>query len=119
MGQARVISPIARRIAYVREQRELSRRGLAERAGVSFGFVSRVERGDRMPTVETIRLLARALNVSPHWLETGDNDGDYVYLSKIDQAVVLDALESPSVTDEDAANLYDRLRYGSRDRSTV
>ena len=111
MGQTTKVGPVARRLAYAREQRGLSRRELASRAGVSFGFVSRVERGDRSPTVETIRLLAAALNVSAHWLETGDDDGDYVYLSKIDRAVVLDALQNPSVTDQDAASLYERLRY--------
>jgi len=113
MGQAGTLSPVAVRIATLREQRGWSRRALASRAGVSFGFVSRIEKGDRTPAVETIRLMAQALGVSPHWLETGDNDGDYVYLSKTEKAVVIEALDERSVTDEDAASLYDRLRYGA------
>jgi transcriptional regulator with XRE-family HTH domain len=39
---------------------------------VTFGYICRIERGTRVPSVEVIRRLANALNVSALWLETGD-----------------------------------------------
>ncbi len=40
-------------------------------AGVSYAYISRLEAGDRQPSVRAIRLLARALGVTPEYLETG------------------------------------------------
>lgn len=70
---------IAGRLAAVRGDRGWSQRVLAGKSGLSYGMVSRVERGERVPSVETIRALAEALGVSAHYLETGDTEGDYVY----------------------------------------
>jgi len=39
--------------------------------GVSSGFLSRVERGARVPSGKTLRMLAEKLDVSVRWLETG------------------------------------------------
>ena len=46
-----------------RERRGYSVRGLAERAGVGFVTVSRIENGHMSPTVEMLEKLARALEI--------------------------------------------------------
>lgn len=70
---------LAERLRSIRTVTGLSQRALSEKSGVSFSFISRIESGERRPTVETIRKLAEALEVSAHYLETGDAEGDYVY----------------------------------------
>jgi transcriptional regulator with XRE-family HTH domain len=56
------------RLAAGLSQRELSG------DGISFAFVSRIERGNRTPSVKMLRKLAARLDVSVHWLETGEAD---------------------------------------------
>jgi transcriptional regulator with XRE-family HTH domain len=46
-----------------RERRGYSVRGLAERAGVGFVTVSRIENGHMSPTVEMLEKLAKALDI--------------------------------------------------------
>ena len=46
-----------------RERRGYSVRGLAERAGVGFVTVSRIENGHMSPTVEMLEKLAKALGI--------------------------------------------------------
>jgi transcriptional regulator with XRE-family HTH domain len=47
-----------------RERRGLSVRGLADRAGVSFPTVWRIERGEMSPTVAMLEKLAAALGIA-------------------------------------------------------
>jgi transcriptional regulator with XRE-family HTH domain len=64
---------VARRLAETRVDRGISQRELARRSGVSFAHISRIERGERAASVPALRRLAGALDISPDWLETGDN----------------------------------------------
>jgi transcriptional regulator with XRE-family HTH domain len=52
--------------------------GLSQRAlatdGVSYAYISRVEAGERQPSVKALRKLAPQLRVSVAWLETGQED---------------------------------------------
>ena len=52
--------------------------GLSQRAtaceGVSAAHVCRLERGERHPSAKALRALAKKLEVSVHWLETGEDD---------------------------------------------
>ena len=73
---------IAQRLVAVRKDAGLSQRALAAKSGVSFSYISRIEQGQRTASLETIRQLAEALEISPHYLETGDTEGDYVYRQK-------------------------------------
>ena len=60
--------------ARVRERRErlgLSQRALARRVGVSVAFVSCVERGERLPSLETLARLADCLGLSLDELALG------------------------------------------------
>jgi transcriptional regulator with XRE-family HTH domain len=54
----------------LRLDRGLSQRQLAAR-GVSYAYISRIESGQRTPSVRAIRLLARRLGVTPEYLESG------------------------------------------------
>lgn len=62
--------PIAVRLRRLRLERSLSQRELAG-PGVSYAYISRIEAGQRRPSVKAIRTLARKLGVSAQFLETG------------------------------------------------
>ena len=79
MGQAGKVGP---RLARLRRETGMSQRALGDLSGVSFGYIARIEKGERSPSVETIRQLAEALGVSAYYLETGDEGGDLVYVTK-------------------------------------
>lgn len=64
---------IGRRIREARQQVGLSQRDLAS-VGMSYSYISRVEVGQRRPSIRALRLLAPRLRVSAHWLETGKPD---------------------------------------------
>jgi transcriptional regulator with XRE-family HTH domain len=61
---------VGQRIVRLRTERGLTMRDL-QCPGVSYGHLSRIERGLRQPSVETLRLLAPKLGVSVEHLETG------------------------------------------------
>jgi transcriptional regulator with XRE-family HTH domain len=61
---------IGQRLRRLRLERGLSQRDLAS-PGVTNAYVSRIEKGDRTPSVTAIRKLASRLGVSPEYLETG------------------------------------------------
>jgi len=53
------------RLRTVRERAALTQRELAERAGVNYVQISRIENGDAQPRPGTVRKLATALGVAP------------------------------------------------------
>ena len=57
------VDKLAKRIKALREQRGLSQEALAEKAGVSRGYLARLEIGRHDPTVGTVEKLAKALRV--------------------------------------------------------
>ena len=54
---------LANRIKRIREQRGLSQEALAAKAGLSRGYLARLETGRHDPTVGTVEKLAKALRV--------------------------------------------------------
>ena len=54
---------VGHRLRTVREERGLSQRELAQRAGVSTNAISLIERDENSPSVSTLQSLATALNV--------------------------------------------------------
>jgi len=64
---------VGARLRAARRARGLTQRDL-QSAGVTFGYICRIERGTRTPSVEVIRRLAHELGVSAVWLETGHED---------------------------------------------
>jgi transcriptional regulator with XRE-family HTH domain len=61
---------IGARVRRLRLAGGLSQRRLASE-GVSCAYISRIESGQRVPSVRAIRLLARRLGVTPEYLESG------------------------------------------------
>src|ERR687885_2412354 len=61
---------IGQRVRRLRLKRGLSQRQLAV-PGVGYAYISRIESGDREPSLKVMRILARRLGVSLEELETG------------------------------------------------
>jgi transcriptional regulator with XRE-family HTH domain len=62
---------VGQRIRRLRLERRLSQREL-ESPGVSYAYISRIEGGQRQPSLKALRHLAQRLGVSAEYLETGD-----------------------------------------------
>ena len=65
---------VGERLRRLRVERGLSQRELAL-AGVSHSYLSRLETGQRAPSVKALRLLATPLGVTAEYLETGTESG--------------------------------------------
>jgi transcriptional regulator with XRE-family HTH domain len=63
------------RLRHLRVQRVLSLQALAQRSGVAFDTINKLELGHRPARLVTIRKLADALGVEPKELMKGENDG--------------------------------------------
>ena len=61
---------IGQRVRRLRKERRLSQKQLATK-GLSYSYISRIEAGERQPSLRTMRILARQLGVSLEHLETG------------------------------------------------
>src|SRR5205085_3489907 len=61
---------IGQRLRRLRLEKGLSQRELAG-PGVSYAYISRIEGGQRQPSLRAIRRLAHKLGVSAQYLETG------------------------------------------------
>jgi transcriptional regulator with XRE-family HTH domain len=60
----------------IRERRRalgLSQRDLSQ-PGISYAYISRIESGQRRPSLKALRKLASKLETTAHWLETGAPD---------------------------------------------
>jgi len=66
---------IGGRLKRLRLEGGLSQRDLSS-PGVSYAYISRIEAGARTPSVKALRMLARKLNVSVEYLETGRDLGE-------------------------------------------
>jgi transcriptional regulator with XRE-family HTH domain len=69
-AEAREAAAIGARLRARRASLGLSQRDLAE-PGVTYAYISRIEAGQRRPSVKALRKLAPKLEVSVEWLETG------------------------------------------------
>jgi transcriptional regulator with XRE-family HTH domain len=58
------IEKIAMRIKALRAKRQLTQGALAKRAGISHGYLARLETGRQDPTITTLEKIAKALRVS-------------------------------------------------------
>lgn len=54
---------LGKRVQFYRKQRQLSQAALAEKANISITFLSKIERGIKYPTSETISGIANGLGV--------------------------------------------------------
>ena len=63
------------RLRQLRVERALTLRALANRSGVSYDTINKLELGQRPARLSTIRKLAKALNVDPRELMKGKEYG--------------------------------------------
>jgi len=68
------ITMIGDRLRAIREAKQLTQEDIAERTGFSQACVSRVEKGDAIPSIETVEKWARALQVPVHQLFYGEGE---------------------------------------------
>jgi len=68
---------IGRRIRQLREERNLSQADIEERTGLLRVYISRVENGHTIPSLETLERLAAALEIPLHQLFY-EGDGEVV-----------------------------------------
>jgi transcriptional regulator with XRE-family HTH domain len=59
-----LIEKIAMRIKKLRAKRQLTQATLAKRAGISHGYLARLETGRQDPTITTLAKIAKGLKVS-------------------------------------------------------
>jgi transcriptional regulator with XRE-family HTH domain len=64
---------IGDRIRERRRELDLSQRDLSQ-PGISYPYISRIESGQRRPSLKALRKLAPRLETTAHWLETGAPD---------------------------------------------
>jgi transcriptional regulator with XRE-family HTH domain len=100
-----VDSPIAvgERLKSAREQAGLSQRQLSF-PGCSPAYISRIESGDRIPSLQLLRGLGRRLGVTEDYLATGMVDGESADLLEAEIALRLDDLETAERLYLDALN---------------
>jgi len=63
---------LGKTIRFYRKQQRLSQAELAEKSGISITFLSKIERGIKFPTSETLSGLANGLNVEVYQLFRND-----------------------------------------------
>ena len=92
------------RLRTARERAGLTQRDLAF-SGCSPAYISRIESGDRIPSLQLLRELGRRLGVSEDYLATGENR------AAPDDARLLDAELALRLGDaDDAQRLYEEVR---------
>jgi transcriptional regulator with XRE-family HTH domain len=72
----------AERLRRIRGELGWSQRRLS-RAGYTAAYISRLEAGERQPSVHVIRQLAAELGVDPYYLENGSDDPLLIALREI------------------------------------
>src|ERR671937_1250783 len=95
---------IGQRLRRLRLEKGLSQRALAG-PGVSYAYVSRIEGGQRRPSLRAIRVLARKLGVSAQYLETGS-----MTTSEEDREIRLSDAELRLRLDESVAGAEDAFQ---------
>lgn len=62
------------RIKELRKTLKLSQRDFGERIGVTDTSISKLEKGERNPSDQTIKSICREFNVNPYWLKDGKGE---------------------------------------------
>lgn len=104
---------VGRRLREAREAAGVSQRKLAF-PGCTSAYISRIEAGQRIPSLQLIHEFGRRLRVSPEWLATGA-DGDVPTAELLDAEVALRLGE----LDEARAVYEERLRADPNDPAAL
>ncbi len=102
---------VGQRLRVARERAGLSQRALAF-PGCSPAYISRIEAGERIPSLQLLRELGRRLGVSEDYLATGSEGGDMPLSIFVDAEL---ALRMDDV--EQARGLYEQALAEARDQS--
>ncbi len=60
-----IVKNVARNLHDLRLKRKLSQQAVARKAGLSVSYISMLERGQRIPPLETLEVMAKVLRVDP------------------------------------------------------
>jgi tetratricopeptide (TPR) repeat protein len=88
---------VGERLKAAREAKGLSQRQLAF-DGCSPAYISRIEAGDRIPSLQLLREMGRRLDVSEDWLATGESEPDKLRFQDAELAYRLDDLDGAEQT---------------------
>lgn len=91
---------IGERVRWVRKSKGLSQKDFGERLKVSDQTISRIERGNQLPSIDLLIDLNSQFDVSPRWIVFNDQDDNI--------AVLLDFLEG-TLFSEQYINLFERI----------
>ena len=64
MPSQTVLQRLGKRVRELRTERDLTQEQLADRAGITWGYVSAIERATKSATIETLTAIAKGLDVS-------------------------------------------------------
>ena len=64
---------LGKQVRFFRQQRQLSQAALAEKADISITFLSKIERGIKYPTSDTVSAIANSLGVEVYELFRHDH----------------------------------------------
>jgi Helix-turn-helix len=84
--------------------------------GVSYAYISRIEVGQRNPSVKALRKLAAALGVAPEWLETGIEPSRWSGFDKDELRLLARSLRA-QIGNERAASLASEIECERRERA--
>lgn len=104
------------RIKKIRKTIGLSQRDFGSRLGISDTAVSKLEKGDRNPSEQTIKSICREFNVDYFWLTEGI--GDEMFIEKESDSTKLVA-EEYGLTDSEADMIVKFLKLTPNEREIL
>ena len=110
---------IGERIKAIRKEKNLTQTAFAERVKVSFGSISKLERGETNPSAQTIDLMCREFNVSEMWLRDGIGDMNAPEPVNEDVSLIKRTAEKYGLTSDETEILRVYLEIGSNGRTLI
>lgn len=98
---------ISHRIKECREEASLSQKGLADLINVTPSAVNQYEKGEKVPSTETLLKLARALGVTTDYLLGATQEKEIF----IDKAVSMAFRDFKGLTHKDRDNIMDNIAF--------
>ena len=97
-GTEQQMVEIGQRLRETREAKKISQRTLSA-PGVTPAYISRVEAGQRMPSLNALRILARGLGVSVAYLETGHDQVDEALRAMVQELGAIELEADPYIAE--------------------
>lgn len=110
---------IGERIKLLRKEKKLTQTAFAERVKVSFGSISKLERGETNPSAQTIDLICREFNVSEAWLRDGIGEMNAPKPTNEDEALIERTADKYGLNGEETEILRIYLEIGSDGRALI